>query len=93
VPPIGPLLRQAVNEAEGHRLFLVVSDTGLARDGNEATALVVEPVLPGYGKTVRYPLPPGLRIVAEHRWEGLGAVNVVEIEPERPQQRGQGGHG
>ena len=29
------------------------------------------------------------RIVAEHRWEGLGAVNVVEIKPETPQQRSQ----
>jgi len=38
-------------------------------------------------------LPPGLRIVGEHRWEGLGAVNVVEIKPRTPQQRGQRGRG
>ena len=94
VPPVEPLLRQAVDEAEGHRLFLVASDTGLARDrGRGHRDLVVDPVLPGYGATVRYPLPPGPLIVAEHRWEGLGAVNVVEIEPETPQRRGQGGQG
>jgi mannosyltransferase len=81
VPPTRPLLRDAVAAAEGHRLFLVTSDNGLEREGDEATAIVVEPVVPGTGTTVRYELPPGSSVVAERRFEGLGPVNVVEIEP------------
>jgi len=84
VPPTRPLLRDAVAAAEGHRLFLVVSDTGLERVGDEAIAILVEPVVPGIGTTVRYELPPGSTVVAERRFEGIGPVNVVAIEPGAP---------
>ncbi len=81
VPPTKPLLRQAVAAAEGQRLFVVGADSDVERSGEEATALVVPPIVDGKGPTVRYPLPAGSRIVAEKHWDGLGDVNVFVIDP------------
>jgi hypothetical protein len=80
VPPTERVLRRAVTAAEGRTLYVVGADSDVERNGDEATALIVPPIVDGKGPTVRYPLPEGSRIVAEKHWDGLGDVNVFVID-------------
>jgi Dolichyl-phosphate-mannose-protein mannosyltransferase len=88
-PPFLPLtpvpdpidqLGRAVAKARGGTMFLVVSDTALVRDGDEVSAIRVEP-LPAASQPVRvFEMPEGSRVVDEKRFPGLGPINVVEVK-------------
>lgn len=87
--PASPLLRDALEEAAGHRLFLVapdliitsaepgqqarITDLGLAQTRLKFTDLEAA--------RIRLRLPAGARIVDRETFDALAAVNVYVIDP------------
>jgi MFS family permease len=83
IPESAELLSEAVRDAQGERLVLLVSDTGLVRDGDDVTAIRIEPIVYGTAPVELFELPPGSRVADEVRFPALGPVNVVVVEPGR----------
>jgi hypothetical protein len=73
--PAPILLRRALRQAHGQPLTFVAADGYLFRDGDEVTA-----VREGPATTATFELPPGSKVVAERRFPGFFAVNVVSVE-------------
>lgn len=80
-PPPGPIVAEAFRAAEGKRLFLVAADGALAEDGEEGTLrLRVPPVNPAVDEVGEFRLPRDASLLEERSFDGLGPVNVYEIE-------------
>ncbi|MFN8164269.1 MAG: hypothetical protein U0R26_10685 [Solirubrobacterales bacterium] len=79
VPATAVLLRRAVQDAEGRSLIVLARDENLVRDGDDVSAIRVYPFLGG-STAEDFELPPGSRVIAEQRFEGLDPFNVVTID-------------
>ena len=79
VPTTSILLRRAIRKAEGSSLIVLARDENLVRDGDDVSAIRVYPFLGG-STAEDFALPPGSRVIAERRFEGLGPFDVVTID-------------
>jgi hypothetical protein len=89
-PPASQLLRRAFAEAEGNRLFLVVTDDRVVRVNGELVAVATDGLPVGSPDREVTPLPLGTRVVADSTIEGTRDLSLFvidvsgEIGPVRP---------
>jgi len=79
-PPPEPIVAEAFRAAEGRRLFLVAADGALDEDGEGTLRLRVPPVNRAVDEVGEFRLPRGASLLEERSYDGLGPVNVYEIE-------------
>jgi hypothetical protein len=78
-PPPAPLVREAIREARGHRLYLVVGPT-LVDESDGRVSITLPPAQEGRDETEVVTLGPSWHVVEEHRYEGISDVELLVLQ-------------